>query len=199
MKHSNELCLLIVCVLALASLLTGCEMHLPVQSAKEANYDRMPKSIFMIYPQGLRTESYGATFDESLRQYVTNCGITYDSDYKTKVSDTLKVPNLNDAKVTMATASKYDWALEITVSKDHYEQATYYGAPIGIPSHTGVTNNYTLMDMAGERKVWRANIFTDLKTGWFGKEPDFGKRAAQALIKAMRADGLLSSCPDLSP
>jgi len=195
MKHSK----VIFCALTLMSLLAGCEKQLPVQSAKEANYNVMPKSIFMIYPQGPRTKSYGPDFEQTLKQYVTNCGIKYGSDYETKASDTLKVPNLFEMRATMATASKYDWALEIGVYKDHYEQATYYGSPIGTPSHTGVTYNYTLMDMAEKEKVWRANIFTDLKTGILAEENNFGKRVALALIKAMRADGLLTSCPDIGP
>ena len=188
---------LFIAALVFVLLLTGCEAHMPIESAKEANYNRMPRSIFMIYPQGPRTKTYGASFDQRLKQYVSSCGIAYGSDYDAKASDILKNPTLNDAQTTLALASQYDWALEIAVSKDHYAQATYYGAPTGTPSHTGVTYNYTLTDMAGKRKVWRANIFTDMKTGWFGEEPDFGRRVALALIKAMRTDGLLTSCPDV--
>lgn len=179
----------------------GCIHYTEKESSVKAdNYDKMPKSIFVIYPPGPRATQMGKEFDQTFGEFATNCQITYGSDYEEAIKKPAVSPPDLKPNTSMIAAQKYDWALEIMPYKDNYIQTTMYGSPVGVPSHTSVTYNYTIMDMATKAKVWRANIASNLPhDDWIYRNIynsyKHGDVSAKAVIDALRKDGLLTSCP----
>lgn len=192
---------LALCILSL--LCVGCVHDVEKEaSVKTENYNKTPKSIFVIFPAGPRASQIGKDFDETFGQFATNCKIVYGSDYEDKIKKQMEAPKPSQGDTSAITATTYDWALEIMAYKDNYLWATIYGAPVGTPAHQSVTYNFTVTDMEQKAKVWRANLTSRFPaTGYIaemmGRNFIYGQVVAKGVIDALHEDGLLTSCPAL--
>jgi len=182
----------------------ACSASTSIKSVKAPDYANNTKKLFVSVHGGLGNLITGDAFDATFSSYIQSCGITFQSSH-----DAHRQLKWNNIPVIMLPPAEQEQTYEkadavlihqyapdtiLDVKSTGYttQTLTRYGVPVSAPTLSDTKYDVILTDAASGKKVWRAQVDLALHRS---DSKEAGETLAKDILKKMKQDGLLLSCP----